>query len=205
MTEKRRWIAAMAVCLFVFFLGVLLTNTAAVETTSRQKVLDHVSAVFGMYAHAVEILELPPRDLPAGAAEFYVEAKGSHGHNNHSCILMGDKCYCSGVDGEFTRLLREQSLLDSNNLAAAQLMRLYALLALPRQIKYIDATGLTRNAQSYRAFPDVAVPTLSRSPDEGLTLTFYATPVETVDPSRWTVTITRDYQIEVASQPLAPH
>jgi hypothetical protein len=198
---SRRFAAAALAILCIS--GVLSMNTPALAASDRQMVLDHLAAAFGVTPDDVDILSLTPRDLPAGAAEFYVEAKGSHGHDNHNCIVMGGKVYCSGADGEFARVLREQSLL-GKDLGAAQLMRLYSLFALPRQVKYIDANVLARNPQAWQAYPEVAAPALSSRPDGAVTLTFYATPVTQVQPSKWMVTVSRDYRIEVGSTPLPP-
>jgi hypothetical protein len=84
-------------------------NLASSATSAEQHVLDHLATNFGVRADAVQILWLVPRDLPAGAAEFYVEGKGSQGHDNYNYVVVKDKVYCSRVDGEFARLLREQS------------------------------------------------------------------------------------------------
>lgn len=184
--------------------GVLMMNTPALAATPQQQlVLDHLGAAFGAKAAELNILPLVPRDLPEGAAEFYVEAQGSHGHDNHNCIVMGDRVYCSGAEGEFERLLREQALLKRQDLGAAQFMRLYSLFALPRQLKYVDANVLARNPQDWRAYPEADPPTLSRHADGGVTLVFLATPVREVKPSRWTVKISSTGQVEVASTPLA--
>ena len=179
-------------------------NNSALAASARQMVLDHLAATFGLTARAVDILPLAPRDLPEGANEFFVEARDSHGHDNRNCVVMGDKVYCSGTEGEFARLLREQAMLGRKDLSAARLMRLYSLFALPRQLKYVDANVLARNREDWRAYPEVAAPALSKLPDGGATLTFYATPVTGVQPSKWTVTVTPAYQVEVGSAPVAP-
>ena len=174
-------------------------NTTNAAPSAHQRVADHLASAFGLPADGLVILPLTPRDLPAGSAEFYVEAKG--GGERRNCVVLGDKAYCSGADGEFARLLREQALPARKDLNAAQLMRLYSLLALPRQLKYIDANVLARNPQAYRAYPEVQAPTLTGSGDAGLVLTFYATPVNAVQPSKWTVAISRSGEVEVSSPP----
>lgn len=175
-------------------------NLASAATSDERRVIEHLESTFGVKADAVQVVALTPRDLPTGAAEFYVEAKGSHGHDNYNVVTFGDKIYCSRVDGEFARVLREQSLIERYDLSAAQLMRLYSLFALPRQLKYIDANVLARNAQQYRAYPQVQPPALTRRPDGGLTLTFFATPVLSVRPARWSVTISRNHEVVVGSE-----
>jgi len=177
-------------------------NMASAATTGEQRVLDHLGAKFGVKADAVQVLSLTPRDLPAGAAEFFVEGKNSR-HDRYNCIVMGDKAYCSQVDGEFVRVLREQSLLQRKDVSAAQYMRLYSLLALPRQVKYIDGNVLNRNAQEFRAFPQVQAPAVTTRSDGGVTLTFFATPTDTVEPSKWTVAISPNYEVAVTSEEVA--
>ena len=175
-------------------------SIASAATGAEQRVIDHLATHFGLKADAVQILSLTPRDLPQGAAEFFVELKDTHGHDNYNYVVIGDKVYCSRVEGEFARLLREQSLLDRKDLTAAQYMRLYSLFALPRQVKYIDANVLQRNAASYRAFPQVKAPSLAPRPDGGITLTFFATPVQAVQPSKWIVSVSRGYEVDVTSE-----
>jgi len=184
--------------------GVLTMNTHTFAAGAQQLVLDHLQAAFNTTAESVNVLQLPPRELPEGAAEFYVEPKGSREHGSRNCVVMGGKVYCSGADGEFARLLREQALLDRGGVDASALMRLYALLALPRQVKYVNANVLALDSQTWRAYPEVVAPSISTRPDGGVTLTFYATPVAEVQPSKWTVTVKRNYDVEVASVPLAP-
>jgi hypothetical protein len=179
-------------------------NESVLAAHARQMVLDHFVASYGMKAGAVELLPLAPRNLPEGAAEFFVETRVSHGHGKHNCIVMGSRVYCSGAEGEFSRLLREQALLERKDLSAARLMRLYSLFALPRQLRHVDANVLIRNRESWRAYPEVVAPTLTRRPDGGVTLCFYATPLMAVQPSKWTVDITRGYGVEVRSALVAP-
>jgi hypothetical protein len=184
--------------------GELLMNTPAqAATPQQQRVLAHLGAAFGLAPGDVEVLILTPRDLPDGAAEFYAETKGSHGHGNHNCIAMGEQVYCSGTEGEFQRLLREQALLQRKDLDAPRLMRLYSLFALPRQVKYVDAGVIARAPQDWGAFPEVVPPTLARAADGGVTLSFYATPVREVQPSKWTVRISPAHEIEVGTAPVA--
>ena len=175
-------------------------NVAPAASPTEQRVIAHLGAVFGVKADALALVALAPRDLPAGAAEFYVESKDSHGHDNYNVVVIGDKVYCSRVDGEFARVLREQALLERGDLSAAQVMRLYSLFALPRQLKYIDADALGRDADDYRAWPQVKAPALVRRDDGGVTLTFFATPARELSPSKWTVLVSRRYDIAVTSE-----
>jgi hypothetical protein len=185
------------------FGGFLIMNLASAATNAERRVIEHLDATFGVKADAVEVVALTPRDLPAGAAEYYVEAKGSHGHDNYNVVVLGDRVYCSRVEGEFARVLREQALLERKDLSAAQLMRLYSLFALPREIKYIDANVLARNAQDYKAYPQVQPPALAWQPDGGVTLTFFTTPVLSVEPIKWSVAISRNYEVAASSEALA--
>jgi len=178
-------------------------NLAPAATIAERRVIEHLDSIFGVKADAVEVVALTPRDLPAGAAEYYVEAKGSHGHDNYNYVVLGDKVYCSRVEGEFARVLREQALLERRDLSAAQLMRLYSLFALPREIKYIDANVLARNAQDYKAYPQVQPPALARRPDGGVTLTFFATPALSVEPARWSVAISSTYEVAASGEAAA--
>ncbi len=178
-------------------------NLAPAATNAERRVIEHLESTFGVKADAVQVVTLTPRDLPAGATEYYVEAKGSQGHDNYNVVVFGDKVYCSRVDGEFARALREQALLERKDLSAAQVMRLYSLFGLPRQLKYIDANVLARNAQDYRAYPQVQAPALTQRPDGGVTLTFYATPVLSVEPAKWSVAISPSYEVKVSSEAVA--
>ena len=175
-------------------------NLAPAATTAERRVIAHLESTFGVKADAVEVVALTPRDLPAGASEYYVEARGSRDHDNYNVVVFGDKVYCSRVSGEFARTLREQALLERKDLSAAQLMRLYSLFGLPRHLKYIDADALARDAQDYRAFPQVQPPALTQRPDGGVTLTFFATPVMSVEPARWSVAISRSYEVVVSNE-----
>ena len=181
----------------------LVPNVACAAASAEQAVRDHLRVKFGVKRDEVDILSLTPRDLPPGAVEFYVEAKGSHGHDNYNYVVLNNRVYCSRVDGEFARLLREQSLLRRKDIVAAQYMRLFSLFALPRQVSYIDANKLRRFTSDYRAFPQVQAPTLTRRPDGGVTLTFFASPAgEAVQPSKWAVSISPTYKVVVASERL---
>jgi hypothetical protein len=206
----RRAAGATTVLLLAGATGELIMNTPALAASTAsavpaayQRVLAHLAATFGLQPGELEVLSLAPRDLPEGAAEFYVEAKGSHGHGNHNCVVMNERVYCSGAEGEFERLLREQALLRRPDLTAARLMRLYSLFALPRQLKYVDANVLARDPQAWSAYPEVTPPALTPRADGGVTLVFHATPVREIQPSRWTVDIAPGGEVRVASTPVA--
>lgn len=175
-------------------------NITPASTNAEQHVLDHLGTSFSVRPDAVQVMSLTPRDLPPGALEFYVEIKGSHGHDHYNYVILGNRIYCSRVEGEFARLLREQSLLGRKDVGAAQYMRLYSLFALPRQLKYIDANALSRNASDYRAFPQIQAPALVSRPGGGVALIFFATPVDAVQPSKWTVSISPTYDVAVTSE-----
>jgi hypothetical protein len=205
----RRIARAATALLIASAIGEVLMNTPALAAsaapTAQQRVLAHLAATFGLQPGDVDVLTLTPRDLPEGAAELYVEAKGSHGHANHNCVVLGERVYCSGTEGEFGRLLREQTLLRRPDLTAARLMRLYSLFALPRQLKYVDANVLARDPQTWSAYPTVTPPVLTPRADGGATLVFHATPVREIQPSKWTVNISPDSEVQAASTPVAKY
>ena len=167
-------------------------------------VLDHLAATFDLAPESLDVLSLTPRDLPEGAAEFYVEANDRQGREGFNCIVLSDKVYCSGPKGEFERLLREQALLEHQDLDAVVMMRLYSLFALPRHLKYLDAKGIARNPHDWRAYPEVTAPALESRPDGGVTLIFYATPHLEVQPSKWMVNVTRACEVELGMFPVTP-
>jgi hypothetical protein len=196
----RRTIARAATGLLLTTVsGVLIMSIAPAATTAEQHVLEHLRTTFNVKPDAVQVMSITPRDLPPGALEFYVETRGSHGHDHYNYVVLGNAVYCSRVEGEFARLLREQSLLGRKDVGAAHYMRLYSLFALPRQLAFIDANTIGRNASELRAFPQVQAPALVRRSDGGATLVFFATPVDTVQPSKWTVSISPSYDVSVTS------
>jgi hypothetical protein len=203
MTGRTLMASAKAATATLTFSGALLMTQLAAATTPQQLVLDHLNANFGVLPDSVQALAIKARDLPEGALEFYVEAKGSSGHDNYNYVVIGERVYCSRSEGEFARILKEQRLLDRKDLGAAQMMRLYSLFAMPRQIKYIDQNALDRNPQDFSAYPQVKAPALTSGDQGAVVLTFYATPLRAVQPSRWTVSISRTYQVEVSSALLA--
>lgn len=179
-------------------------NTPLLRADASQMVLDHLGTTFGLAPASLDLLSLTPRDLPEGADEFYAEVRGSYGNDHYNCVVMGGKVYCSGSEGEFARLMREQVLLEGKAPDAAQLMRLYSLFALPREVAWVDARVLARDLHDWQAYPEVAPPALARRPDGGVTLTFCTTPPFEVEPSKWTVSVTRACEVEVAIEHLAP-
>lgn len=188
-----------AASLLATFVGGFLMSAIAAGGF-EPRIVEQLAARLGVPPDDLQIVKLTPRDLPAGAAEYYVEPKGGHGHDNVNAVVLGGRIYASGHDGEFARLLREQSLLARADLSAAQAMRLYSLFALPRQLKYLDANALARDPQRWRDWPQVQPPALARRPEGGLVLTFYATPVDATQPSKWTVTVSPAYEVTADSE-----
>jgi hypothetical protein len=183
-------------------LGAFAMNITHADSDAERRVVDHLQATFGLPRDAVQIVSLAPRDLPGGSAEFFAETKGSSGHDNYNYVVIGTQVYCSRVPGEFARLLREQSLLQRNDVTAAQYTRLYALFELPRELKYIDANVLGRNAASYRDFPQVRPPALTRAADGSILLTFFATPALLVQPLKVIVAVSPAYDMKVSTEEL---
>jgi hypothetical protein len=182
--------------------GGLVMNLAPAASSAEARVIAHLHSTFGVPADALAVRALTPRDLPAGAAEYYAEVRGSQ-HDNYNVVAFGDKMYSSRVDGDFERVLREQALLTRSDLTAAQLMRLYSLLALPRGLKYIDAGVLARNANDYRAYRQVQPPELTRQSDGAAMLVFFATPAMSVQPTQWRVAISHDGSVKVSTEALS--
>ena len=109
-------------------------------------------------------------------------------------MVFGDKVYCSRVEGEFAGALREQALLERKDLSAAQVMRLHSLFALPRHVE-VHRRQRARRATSRTTARTrrCGRPALTPRPDGGVTLTFFATPVMSVAPARWSVAIWRNH------------
>jgi hypothetical protein len=184
-------------------LGVTMTMDAASMTAAERVVLDYLHSNLGINGASVDVSTLSARDLPAGSAEFYVETKGSREHGAINCVLLDGKVYCSRTSGDFARLMKDQRALETKSLTAAQMMRLYALLGMPRQVKYVDAGVLARNPD-YKNFPDTAVPALMWPATGGAVLTFFATPLDRVAPAKWTVNVSPHYDVAVVQPQTDP-
>jgi hypothetical protein len=181
--------------------AMMLATESSAQAGARRLVEDHLQKRLSLRADELKVMQLSARDMPVGTQEFYAEVRGGR-HNGINCLVQADKVYCSGTPDEFQRFLKDYRYFEKSDLSAAQLMRLFALLALPRQLKTIDAAALASGAMQYRAFPDVAAPKLVDS-DSGLVLSFWATPALEVDPKPWVVKVSRDYAVEVQQQKAA--
>jgi hypothetical protein len=170
-------------CRVALIMGAMLMMDAAAMTAAERVVLNHLHGS-GVNTEGLTVSTLSARDLPAGTAEFYVETQGSRQHGAINCVVVDGKVYTSSSNADFARLLKDQRAL-------------YALLAMPRQVKYVDATVLARNPD-YQAFPEATVPTLAWPGAGGAVLTFYATPLDRVAPAKWTVSVSPAYDVAVA-------
>ena len=177
----------------------MVATESQAQSGAQRLVEAHLMERFSLRADQLKLIRLSGRDLPAGSEEFYAEFRGGR-DDNINCLVYADRAYCSRSDGEFQRFMADYRYFDKTGLSAPQVMRLYALLALPRQLKYIDARALTRDAAKYQAFPGIAPPALAHT-DAGMTLAFCATPALQLEPTQWIVTLSRDYQLDVRQGP----
>ncbi len=171
------------------------------QSDALRLVQTHLQKLLSLSADDIKVKRLNPPDLPAGTQEFYAELHGGR-HDNVNCLVLAERVYCSRAPDEFARFLKDYRYFEKRDLTPHQVMRLYGLFALPRQLKSIDAALLARNAAQYRAYPEVAAPTLAHS-DAGMLLTFWATPPLELKPTRWLVNLSPSYVLQVHQNPAA--
>ena len=155
---------------------------------SQRLIEAHLSKHFSLGAGQVSLSAVTPENLPEGARQYYVEPKGGHGHRALNYIVIGSQLYCSGVEGDFARLLSENHYLERKGLTAAQVMSPYRTLASPPQVMIMAA--------GYPQFAQIKPPALTLG-EQGMSLVFFASAGIPLEPRRWTVTVSRDYRVEV--------
>ena len=183
-----------------------MTNAPALAADAdipRQQLMSHLKSALGMAPQSVDVIPTQKPNAIPGAREFYIEVKGSREHGSSNCVVMAGQVYCSPSAGDFARILKEQALLERDDIGAAQWMNLYAVLQLPRQLRYIGAQELDSNPQAYRAYPEITSPAVSKDAQGTLTLVFFTSTLRSMQPlSKWTVAMSRAGRVDVKQEVL---
>jgi hypothetical protein len=188
----RRWFLLIATLTASVLSGTIWAG-AATKPSGRDLVVGLLRTRLSLQANELAVIRLRAREgeLPRGTDEYYVEFRGSR-HDNTNCLVFSGRAYCGHSNGEYARFLQDFRYFDNADLETAKVMRLYALLALPRQSRYMSG-------ETYRRYPPATPPVLTKTA-EGMTLVFFALRPPGNDPdtlARWEVSLSRSYEVAV--------
>lgn len=164
----------------------------------EEKILKHARDNFSLSGSDVTLKEITSKDLPAGVRYYYLEKKGSYGNDYYSYFAYNGNLFCSKIEGDFERLLKDLNFLSNKNLSAAQFWTLFQTL----KFNYRDAIVIDEKLIS-KPF-EIMKPVLNQlsSPkldykDGGAAFVFNMIDAENKIIRKYSVSVSPEYRVKV--------
>lgn len=168
------------------------------EKGFEQKILKHAKDNFSLDFNEVAVTAITVTDLPAGVKSYYLEKKGSYGNQYYNYYVYDDNLFCSEIDDDFEKLLKELNFLAEKKLTVVQFWNLFQ----PLKLRYKSAILIDQAllAKPYNVLKPVAnqlaPPNLEYSNDRAI-FTFFIFDNERETVRRYTANISSDYEVEI--------
>lgn len=206
MTLRRRRLLPATLAAAVLFAQPAANPLAAGSDTtsdaSQRLVIRYVEANFAL--KDVETLTISDPKLPA-STQLFAAYQRCRIQNMHHCLVNGQQVYCGPKRREFQRFLSDYRYFEKLDMSAEQLLHLYTLLEVPpaEMDRGISETLEDEDLALRKTYPRITPPMLQQGSDKLVLTYFWKMTGEQVVPVKRTVTISRDYRVEMSDEPLA--
>ena len=183
-----------------------VSNATVVGQTQpiEQRIKEHAQKNFSLTADQITVGELKTNDLPSGVRQFYVEKKGATGNLSYQYLVWNNQIYCSGVDDDFGKFLKDYGFLQNKNLDANQLMQILRKLKNYREMMPITEADLKNDADLKPFLGKISAPSLVAAEGGGALFTFFTQTVTTTPIQKFEVKISPSYQTTFSQEFVMP-
>lgn len=171
---------------------------------AEQAILEHARKNFSLPKSDVDVTSIPPEDLPAGVAQYYLEQKGSHGNINYNYLVFNNQIFCSGVNGDFERFLKSYGFLEKRP-DVKQFVKVLRLLSIKqRDLRVLDEKRIGNPPEELQPYAaQVSAPRMTPADGGGVAVTFFTTTLSGGAPEKWVVRVAPDYTVNISHNALS--
>lgn len=177
-------------------------NAAATQSEDKniKLIAEHIEKNLSLSAEKFSISVVRSKDLPVGVAQYYAEEKNIDHGKAFTYLVSEGKLYCSGVNDDFGRFLKDQRFLENAQHDANWLRVVVSKFLDLRDQLLIDEGRITNPREALKPYlAKISAPKLTKSAG-GADYIFFTHSV-TVQPVRkFTVKIAPDYQVTVGDE-----
>lgn len=183
--------------------NVANTQTQTSQNNPEAEILAHAEKHFSLNKSEVDLLKTNNPNLPSGVQSYYLEKKGSYGNKYYNYLVMGNKLYCSGTEGDFERFLKDAGFLEKKNFNENNFWNVFQLLKFnDRENILIDKEVVEKPYEFLKPFAStISAPKLEYG-DAGAIFTFFTANSGDMIVKKYRVTVDRDYQVKTDVQTL---
>jgi hypothetical protein len=171
-------------------------NMSMATTKTTQAIIDHAKEHLSLSEKDITLIETPISQLPNNLDVYYVEKKGSYGHDYYHYIVSGEDLFCSAEKDSFEKLLKKERFLEKKNFTVDQLITLFSLLKVKfRDVEVVKAEDLAPGGSLQKYAKNAAPPAMTESKD-GVKVVFWTSALGYPEPQKWEFTIFPGYRVE---------
>ena len=176
-------------------------DTSAVE----QRIKEHAQKNFSIPADKINFTKAGFESEVSGVQEFFISEEGrSHG-SSYTYFLYKDNLYCSGIDEDFGRFLKDYDFLKK-----PELDRKWFLYVLRKLNDFGDQIFILENrinkpGDNLKPFlSKISVPKFEKTANSGAKLTLFTQSPRTVPVRMHEITVSSDYKVTFENKIIEP-
>lgn len=178
--------------------GISNTNAATTQNQDEatlKQIAEHAEKNFSLSANDITVKEVALKDLPIGVRQFYVQSKGKSDGKTYNYLLFENKLYCSGIDEDFGRFLKDNKFLERTDLDAKWFQTILWKLNDFKNILLIDEAKIAKPDEDLKPFlPKITAPELKKNAD-GAVCKFFTQSVTVRPVQKFEITVSPNYKV----------
>ena len=169
----------------------------------ERAIIDHAKKKLTIPEYKFSVIRTPISELPQNMDVYYLEIDGSYGNLYHYCVVSDDQLFFSADEDSLERLLKSERFLEKKHLTADQLIILFRILKVrTRNMHTINSNDLLKDNELKPYLDQISVPSFHESKN-GTEVIFWTTASNHPAPEKWTITVSRDYNVNTQSEQIA--
>lgn len=150
------------------------TSVNSDKDITEQRIKEHAQKYFSLSPDKVDLGEMKADPMLPETREFYLQAKNISDGKQYTYLLRNNQLYCSGIDDDFGRFLKDYGLLQKKELDSNWFLNVVLKLNDFRDMLVIDEQRINNPQEQLKPFlSKISIPTLDRTNNGGATFTFF--------------------------------
>jgi hypothetical protein len=202
----------------IFLLCLLLINIvggckmaeAVSEATNgdkavEQRIREHAQQHLSLSPDKIVLKEMKADDLLPQVQQFYLLEKNVSDGRQYTYLVKNDQIYCSGVDGDFRRFLKDYEFLSKKEFDTKWFLAVARKFIDFRDMLVIDEERIKNPREQLKPFiSKISAPILTRDNDGGTTFTFFTQSVTVLPVQKHEIKVSPDYKVTFDRQFVTP-
>lgn len=165
--------------------------------TAEQRIKQHAQKHFAISPEKINLAEAKSDSEISGVREFYLSQEGRSSGGDYTYFLYKNNLYCSGIDEDFSRFLKDYEFLKKDELDKQWFMYVLKKLNNYQNQMIITEKDLNNSTADLKPFLEkISVPEYVKTENDGVKFTFFTQTPMTLPVRKHEVTVSPDYKVD---------